>query len=91
MDQVKAVLRLERRYLADGYQPVRYCPPKKDGCRGCDDSIIGPWILSIMSAVVPSRGEALLFAVTLCKKCQGNEDRRDAVANEVVSGYLKNR
>jgi hypothetical protein len=42
-----------------------------------------------MTSLIPERREALIFVVTLCRKCQGNEDKRDAVAEKVVKGYLK--
>jgi hypothetical protein len=42
-----------------------------------------------MTSLVPERREVLIFVITLCRKCQGNEDQRDGVADKVVKGYLK--
>lgn len=89
MDQAQIVLGLERQYRSEGLVPVRWHPAIKKGCRGCGDTVLGPWTVSIMSSLVPERKEVLIFVVTLCRKCQGNEDRRDDVAEKVVKGYLK--
>lgn len=87
-DPAKAAADLERRYEAQGLVPVRWQPARAEGCRGCGDKRIGPWTVSLMASIVPERGEALIFVVTLCRKCLGNEDRQDDVAERVVTEYL---
>lgn len=88
-DPTRAVAELERRYKARGLTPVRWQPARSEGCcRGCGDEKIGPWTVSVMASIVPERNEGLIFIVTLCKKCLGNEDRQDAVAERVVTEYL---
>ena len=81
--------RLEREYVAEGLRPVRWTPLRQEGCRGCGDTEKGPWLVNVMSSKIPERGEALLFVAVLCGRCQGDEDRRDQAAENVVSDYLK--
>lgn len=81
--------RLEREYIAEGLRPVRWVPLRQEGCRGCRDTGKGPWLVNVMASKVPERGEALLFVAVLCGRCQGDEDRRDQVAENVVADYLK--
>jgi hypothetical protein len=82
---------LERRYQAQGLTPVRWKPVEVFGCRGCGDTTVGPWTVSIMASVVPERDEALIFVITLCPKCLGNEDHKDEVSETVVTEYLAHR
>lgn len=90
MKKAEAALeRMEREYRAQEVDPVRWVPPSQDGCRACGDIETGPWTVNIMSSKVPERGEAILFVAVLCVKCQGNEDRRDQAAENVLSAYLK--
>lgn len=87
-EQIKIIAGLERRYTDDGLKPVRWRFEKKAGCRSCGDELVGPWTVSIMSSLIPERGEALIFVVTLCGECLGDEDKRDDVAEAAVQGYL---
>lgn len=80
---------MERTYTEEGLRPVRWAPPRQEGCRGCGDTERGPWTVNVMSSKIPERGEALLFVAVLCGKCQGDEDLRDQAAENVVSAYLK--
>lgn len=85
---VEVVRRLEQKYREQFLTPVKYRLELKKGCRACGDEKVGPWTISVMSSIVPERNEALIFIVTLCKKCMGNEDRQDDVAERVVTEYL---
>lgn len=88
-DKVERALgEMEGRYANDGIKPIRWQPRKKAGCRSCGDREKGPWTVSLMSSLVPERGEALIFIVTFCRRFLGDEDRRDDVAEEAVSEYL---
>lgn len=88
--KAEAILaRLEREYESEGLRPIRWKPPQQEGCRACGNTYKGPWIVNILASRVLERGEALLFVAVLCGSCQGNEDQRDQVAENVVSDYLK--
>lgn len=83
--------RMERGYKAEGLCPIRWVAPSQVGCRGCGETNKGPWTVNVMSSKIPERGEALLFVAVLCGKCQGDEDRRDQAAKNVVSTYLRSQ
>lgn len=85
---VEVVKKLERKYRQQFLSPVRFRAKQKKGCRGCGDKKVGPWTVCVMSSIVPERNVALIFYATLCNKCLGNEDKRDDVAESVVSEYL---
>lgn len=88
-DAKEACRILERRYEAEGLTPVRWKGrPSKVACRGCGDNTVGPWTLCVMSSKIPERREVLIFAASLCRKCIGNEDRQDDVAEAMVQEYL---
>ena len=79
---------LEKKYRDQLLTPVKYVANRKMGCRGCGDEKVGPWTVCVMSSIVPERNVGLIFVATLCKKCLGDEGKRDDVAEAVVAEYL---
>jgi len=79
---------LEKTYRNEGLDPVRFSLPAKNGCRFCGDEIKGPWTVSIMSSKLPEVGKAIIFIVTLCKRCLVSRERCDDVAEGAASAYL---
>lgn len=88
-DAEEACQILERRCEVEGLTPVRFkLRRSKVACRGCEDNKVGPWTVCVLLSKMPERKEALIFAASLCRKCVGNEDRQDEVAEAAVQEYL---
>lgn len=79
---------LEKKYRDELLTPVKYITSIKKGCRACGDKKLGPWTVCVMSSVVPERNVGLIFVATLCRKCLGDEGKRDDAAEAVVAEYL---
>ncbi len=84
----KALREMERRFRSEGFCVVRFTMKRVKGCRGCGDQTNGPWIVTLIGSKEESKREAIVSVVTFCRKCLGNEDIRDDVADKMVNEYL---